>query len=202
MSEDNTSLTPKPLFAHKGEAAPAPAVGYVGIDDLRGKLNRRQAQRSYDGGEQRHSVLDNIVGEVAPDTVEPASQPPPPAAGAAVGGSLAWLIHRRVDPRPRDPGSRPPPRGASPQGPAPRAAGLPAAATSPSPAEATAKGAKPERKRPRRQLTVRLPIDEFARFEALAKETGQTYQGILATATNAYLEQAPKKSAIAKRPSS
>ncbi len=201
MSEDKTSLTPNPLFARKGEAAPAPVVGYVGVTDLRGKLNRRQAQRPFDGGERRHSALDSIVGEVAPDTVEPASQPPPPAAAA--GGSLAWLIHRRVDPRPRDPGSRPPPRGAPPQGPGPRAAELPAAATSPSSVEATAKGAKParKRKRPRRQLTVRFPIDEFARLEALAKETGQTYQDILATATNAYLEQAPNKSAIARRPS-
>ncbi len=187
MSEDTTSLTRNALFARKGDAAPAPAVGYVGIDDLRGKLDRRQAQRSYDGGERRHSVLDDIVGEVAPGTAEPAPAPQPtpraaPAAPAA-GGPLAALIHRRGGPRPQVP-------------PSPTSA--PAAA--PSPAPAPAKAAKPEdkRKRPRRQLTVRLAAKQFARFNALAKQSGYTYQDILATATSVYLEQTADEGANKK----
>lgn len=196
MSEDTTSLTPNPLFARKGEAAPAPAVGYVGISDLRGKLDRRQAQRSYDGGEQRHSVLDEIVGEAAP-------------APVGAGGSLATLIHRRGGPRPQAPGSRtsapeaaPPPQAKAPQrpvskAPAARQASEPAAA---SPAPAQAKAAKPgrKRKRPRRQLTVRLPVAQFARFSALAKQGGHTYQDILATATDVYLEQSADEGAKKK----
>ena len=216
MSEDTTSLTPNPLFARKGEAAPAPAVGYVGINDLRGKLDRRQAQRSYDGGEQRHSVLDEIVGEAAPGTAEPepvpAPQPAPRAAPAPVGagGSLATLIHRRGGPRPQAPGSRtsapeaaPPPQAKAPQrpmskAPAARQASEPAAAAAPAPAQA--KAAKPgrTRKRPRRQLTVRLPVEQFARFSALAKQGGHTYQDILATATDVYLEQSVDEEAKKK----
>jgi predicted DNA-binding protein len=184
MSKDTASLTPNPLFARKGEAAPAPAVGYVGVNDLRGKLDRRQAQRPYDGGERRHSVLDDIAGEVAP-------QPTPRAAPAATGaeGSLAKLIHRRGGPRRKAPAAR-------------QASKPPATA---SPARAQAKAAKPgrKRKRPRRQLTVRLPVEQFARFNALAKQSGYTYQDILATATSAYLEktadEGKKKKGQAKR---
>ncbi len=205
MSEDTTSLTPNPLFARKGEAAPAPAVGYVGINDLRGKLDRRQAQRSYDGGEQRHSVLDKKAGEVAPGTAQPVPVPQPRAraepAATGAGGSLATLIHRRGGPRPQAPGSRtsapeaaPPPQAKAPQrpvskAPAARQASEPAAAAAPAPAQA--KAAKPgrTRNRPRRQLTVRLPVEQFARFNALAKQSGYTYQEILATATSVYLEQ-------------
>ncbi len=56
------------------------------------------------------------------------------------------------------------------------------------------------RKGKRRQLTVRLPLDQFRRFKDLAGRSGGTYQDILASATHAYLEQAPKKSVIARRP--
>ncbi len=218
MSEDTTSLTRTPLFARKGEAAPAPAVGYVGIDDLVGKLNRRRAQRPYDGGERRHSVNDDIVGDDAPGTDEdapapqptpgaaedaPAPQPRPPAAPATggAGGMLASLIHRRGDPwSPASesltsaPEAAPPPQAMAPQRPvskppAARQASEPPAAASPAPAQA--KAAKPgrKRKRSRRQLTVRLPVEQFARFNALAKQSGYTYQDILATATSLYLEQ-------------
>lgn len=211
MSEDTTSLTRNPLFARKGEAAPAPAVGYVGISDLRGKLDRRQAQRSYDGGERRYPVLDEIVGEAAPGTAEPEPVPAPRTAPAPVGagGSLATLIHRRGGPRPPAPESltsapeaaalpqAEAPRGRVSEAPAARQASVPAAA---SPAPGQAKAAKPERKRkrPRRQLTVRLPVEQFGRFNALAKQSGHTYQDILATATEVYLEQTADEGAKKK----
>lgn len=41
----------------------------------------------------------------------------------------------------------------------------------------------------RRQLTVRLPLDQFRRFKDLASRSGRTYQNVLETATQAYLEQ-------------
>ena len=45
------------------------------------------------------------------------------------------------------------------------------------------------RKGKRRQLTVRLPLDRFRRFKELAGRSGRTYQNVLETATQAYLEQ-------------
>ncbi len=45
------------------------------------------------------------------------------------------------------------------------------------------------RKGKRRQLTVRLPLDQFRRFKDLAGRAGRTYQNILETATHAYLER-------------
>jgi hypothetical protein len=52
----------------------------------------------------------------------------------------------------------------------------------------------PAPKRKRRQLTVRLPFDQFHRFHDLARRGGRTYQDILATATHAYLEHlAPRR---------
>ncbi len=45
------------------------------------------------------------------------------------------------------------------------------------------------RKGKRRQLTVRLPLDQFRRFKNLAGRSGRTYQNVLETATHAYLEQ-------------
>lgn len=46
----------------------------------------------------------------------------------------------------------------------------------------------------RRQLTVRLPFDQFHRLHDLARRGGHTYQDILATATHACLERfAPRR---------
>ncbi len=46
------------------------------------------------------------------------------------------------------------------------------------------------RKGKRRQLTVRLPLNQFRLLKDLAGRGGRTYQNVLETATHAYLEQA------------
>lgn len=150
MSNDSSRLTQNPLFARKGDATPAPAVSYVGVTDLRGKLNRRKERSGYEGADRRQTVLDGIVGGSAPGTVEavpevapppaPAAEPapPPPRAPApsAVGGMMAGLIHRRGTPKAPPPAVAATPERRAPEGAPERRAPEPPASAPVPPASA------------------------------------------------------------------
>ncbi len=181
-----------PLFARKGEATPAPAVGYVSVRILQGKPERRRGEGEREGPERRLSAFERLFGvaasaalapaaEVAPQA-PPAAAPeaPPPALRQAPGGteasgagpSLSLLIHRHLQPK------------------APSPAPPPAAAAAPpwaAPAERPAPKSKATPGK-RHQLTVRIPESEYERFKALADATGQTNQDILAKAVHDILD--------------
>ena len=177
------------LFARKGEAAPAPAVGYVGVTDLEGRFNRRRAQGDLDYGERRH-------GDSAPEqppaqapagkrakaaAAKPAAKPEPaPPSHREYRTSLSSLILRR---RPANasqaPATAPPARPA-------------AAAGAPTPEAARADQgpplAPPVRRGKRRKLTLRLEQDHYKRIRDIVQSTDTTYQDVLSTAVARFLD--------------
>jgi len=110
----------------------------------------------------------------AGERIRPAAKASPAALGGGGSGlGLGLLIRRRpaFASAPLAPVANPvAPRPSEPHGAAPAAACRTRTAA-------------------RRQLTVRLPFDQFHRFHDLARRDGRTYQNVLATATHAYLEQ-------------
>ncbi len=127
---------------------------------LRGRVPARKGEAS------PISALRRLVGPVAAawnDVVNPIADPARP--GQFCSG-LGLLIRRRSTIIPAD------------NSPASGARHRPVAAA-----------AVRARKGKRRQLTVRLPLDQFRRFKDLAGRSGRTYQNVLETATQAYLEQ-------------
>lgn len=157
------------LFARKGEAAPAPAVGYVGVTDLEGRFNRRREQAGLDYGERRH-------GDSAPEqrpaqapapaakrAKAPAAEPePPPPSHGEYRTSLSSLILRR---RPAN------------------ASQAPAARPDQGPPLAP-----PVRRGKRRKLTLRLEQDHYKRIRDIVQDTGTTYQNVLSTAVARFLD--------------
>ena len=82
-----------------------------------------------------------------------------------------------------------------------------------SPAAPTEEHARPDisaaptlapKRRKRRKMTMRLEPEEWVRLKAYADETDRTYQDILSTATNAYMDEvtgeSAKPTATARRP--
>ena len=132
------------------------------VATLRGRVLARKGEAS------PISALRRLVGPVAAawnEVVNPIADPASPGHNCS-GLGLGLLIRRRSTIIPAD------------NSPASGARHRPVAAA-----------AVRARKGKRRQLTVRLPLDQFRRFKDLAGRSGRTYQNVLETATQAYLEQ-------------
>jgi hypothetical protein len=183
------------LFARKGEAAPAPAVGYVGITDLEGRFNRRRGQANLDCGERRHPErapepppAQAPAGKRAKAPAakpEPEPEPEPPSHGE-YRTSLSSLILRRRPANASQPtaASTPPEQRARER----PASGAGDAAPEPARADQGPPLAPPVRRGKRRKLTLRLEQDHYKRIRDIVRDTDSTYQDVLSTAVARYLD--------------
>ena len=183
-TERNGAAPNKALFARKGEATPAPAVGYVSVRVLQGGHERRSEERPYDGPDRRRSTFERLFGTrsqapPAPEVRPEAPEKTAPEREPGIRSALSLLIQRHgAAPAPRPVPAAPQRDEATPRRPLP----TPKTRIPPPPP------ARPARRGKRRQLTLRLYPGDHRRFKALAKRTGRTNQDVLAAAVIAYLE--------------
>jgi hypothetical protein len=166
------------IFPRKGETAPAPAEGYLGVTDLEGRLNRRKRQVPLDAEERRHSDH-----PPAAEPREPAPPPTPPSHGE-YSLPLSSLIHRR---RPHG-AAHAPERAPRPAPPPPEPSTPASAEARPPHVDQGPALAPPVRRGKRRKLTVRIEQRHYKRIREIAQDTGGTYQDILSTAITRYLK--------------
>ena len=197
---DQTKFSPRPsLFARKGEAEPAPSVAYVSLRQMQGKPDRREAEpdrraqwgdgldnrkspdicdrRGSDHGNRRHFTPRSglAVGQrFVPWTAHENKADAPEGAACKRQtktslSTLSSLIHRR-----RDGDVQPASRAPEP---------------APVPVVATASPTPYKRKIIRRQVTVRLEINQFLKIKALAEHGEKFRQTVMAAAIADYLNR-------------
>ena len=191
MKKPKPAAPPGSLFARKGEAAPAPAVGYVGVTDLEGRFNRRREQVGLDYGERRHT---NIAHEQRPAQAPagkrakaptPEPEPPPPSHGEYRTSLSSLILRRRPANASQTPVATAPTERRAGERPATAAGDLGPEPVRPDPGPPLA---PPVRRGKRRKLTLRLEQDHYKRIRDIVQNADTTYQDVLSTAVARFLD--------------
>lgn len=173
------------LFARKGAAEPTPAIAYVSLRRMRGETERREeVSHSWDRPgsghhDRRHFTprSGTALGQPYVPCAAPEDKADAPEEAAKTRTTktsvsiLSSLIHRR-----RDGGVKTTEREPEP-------------ALDFEPIAATAPPAPFKPRTLRRQVTVRLEINQFLKIKAIADRDGKTRQSIMAAAAADYLDK-------------